>query len=416
MAIQDFAGQVKTANFLMPSEVRQNVAQAGMMEGKNAMIQSELQDQQAARASKQKLNALFQQSGGDLTKMRQGVKDYGTAVQLDKTIGEQGKLQAQTDKERMSAGIEKLNYGSQLLSGATPDNWQQIRQEFGQMTGQDLGEQFDPNKVSALMQQGLAMKDKLANEWKAKGYELDVAKFGEMQRHNVTTEGISQQNANKYSGSGGGEDSAKNWDVDLKQGVRVNRATGEVQPLKQNGAEYKPTSTASTKPLPPQALKMQQESLDAIGTAGSINADLGAVNKMIEDGKLDFGPVSNILNNAKNAAGISDENSRNFATFKSTLEKLRNDSLRLNKGVQTDGDAQRAWNELFQNINDKDVVKQRLGEIQKINERGAALQQMNVDTIRANYGADPLDASGRLQQAPALGNQQDTTDHSSLWN
>jgi len=148
-----------------------------------------------------------------------------------------------------------------------------------------------------------------------------------------------------------------------------------------------------SKPLPGQALKMQQTELDAIGTASGIQDQIGKVEKQIADGKLEFGPVSNILNRGLNAAGMSSEESRNFASFQSTMEKLRNDSLRLNAGVQTDGDAQRAWNELFANINDTDVVKQRLSEIRGINERAVQLRKLNVDQIRANYSKEPFDFS-----------------------
>lgn len=160
------------------------------------------------------------------------------------------------------------------------------------------------------------------------------------------------------------------------------------------------------KPLPTSALKMQQESLDAIGIGSSINADLAAVQKQIDDKKVSFGPVSNLINTGRNLAGMSSEESRNFSTFKSTLERLRNESLRLNTGVQTDGDAQRAWNELFQNINDTDLVKQRLVEIQAINRRGSDLHRLRVESIRANYGAPSIDAGPYANQPAAVGAAQ----------
>ena len=112
--------------------------------------------------------------------------------------------------------------------------------------------------------------------------------------------------------------------------------------------------------------------------------------------------MSNLINAGRNAAGISSEQSRNFASFKSTLERLRNESLRLNTGVQTDGDAQRAWNELFQNINDTGLVQQRLAEIQGINKRGAELQKLRADSVRANYGLPPADASQYEAQPAAI--------------
>jgi hypothetical protein len=101
-------------------------------------------------------------------------------------------------------------------------------------------------------------------------------------------------------------------------------------------------------------------------------------------------------------AGMSTEESRNFATFKSNMERLRNESLRLNTGVQTDGDAQRAWNELFQNINDTKLVQQRLQEIQRINARGVELQKLKIDSVRANYGKGPMDVTPQTSVKPAL--------------
>lgn len=163
-----------------------------------------------------------------------------------------------------------------------------------------------------------------------------------------------------------------------------------------------PAVALPPKPLPPGALKMEQDALDKVGIAASINADLAAVDAQIKAGKLKFGPVSNLANAGRNLAGVSSEESRNFSSFKSTLERLRNESLRLNTGVQTDGDAQRAWNELFQNINDTGLVQQRLDEIQRINERGAELQKLRADSVRANYGLQPVDASQYEKQPAAL--------------
>jgi hypothetical protein len=148
---------------------------------------------------------------------------------------------------------------------------------------------------------------------------------------------------------------------------------------------------------------MQQEELEAIGTAATISADLGALKKQITDGSLKVGPVKNLVSKGRNVAGMSDENSRNFQSFTATLEKLRNDSLKLNKGVQTEGDAVRAWNEILTNINDPEVVKKRLGEVDKINQRAAGLRKMNVDQIRANFGVDPLDTTSYEKQKPAIG-------------
>jgi hypothetical protein len=156
------------------------------------------------------------------------------------------------------------------------------------------------------------------------------------------------------------------------------------------------------KPLPATVLKMQNEALDKLSIASNIDKDLGVIEQQVIDGKLNLGLIANAKSEIRNKSGYSDENSRNYATFKNTLERLRNDSLRLNTGVQTDGDAQRAWNELFANITDNEFVKKRLGEIRVINQRGADLQKLQVDQIRSNFDADPLDFTKYEGQKPAI--------------
>lgn len=173
----------------------------------------------------------------------------------------------------------------------------------------------------------------------------------------------------------------------LPTGWEANPAGG-IQRMK----GFDQTETTA-KPLPTTALKMQNEALDKLSIANNNNVRLGSVVQQLDNGTLNLGLFSNLTGKAKNFAGYSDESSRNLSSFKSTLEKLRNDSLRLNTGVQTDGDAQRAWAELFENINDKDLVKQRLIEIQEINTRGADLQKLQIENIRSNYNAEPVDFS-----------------------
>lgn len=176
-----------------------------------------------------------------------------------------------------------------------------------------------------------------------------------------------------------------------KAGAELKRSKIGAPTLNPDGSI---TNAPAPKPMPAPALKMQQEALDIIGTASGMNGMLDRFTSDIEQGKLNLGPIRNMASKAKNYTGASDESSRNFASFQSTLERIRNDSLRLNKGVQTDGDAQRAWNELLTNINDPEVVKQRLSEIKQLNERAVNLQKLNVDQIRRNYGHQSLDTTG----------------------
>jgi hypothetical protein len=157
----------------------------------------------------------------------------------------------------------------------------------------------------------------------------------------------------------------------------------------------------ASEPMPAAALKMQDEHIEAIGIADGISVDMGAIVGMIADEKIDLGLWKNWESRGRNFAGMSTEESKNFATFKSTLEKMRNDSLRLNKGIQTEGDAQRAWNELFESISDPGVVIQRLEEIRAINERAVTQRNFQVTQLRKNYGRGPLE--GRPKPKSVLG-------------
>lgn len=172
---------------------------------------------------------------------------------------------------------------------------------------------------------------------------------------------------------------------------------------------------AGIKPMPTTALKMAQASREKAQTAKTINTSLGRHLARIESGELSFGLASNLTNRARNVAGKSTPQSRNFGEFEADLQKLRNDSLRLNTGVQTDGDAQRAWAELMANINDTEFVKQRLTTIDELNKQAALLHEANAEETYANYGRGPdgkpvgggVEAAPPPKGAPKVGEERD---------
>lgn len=145
---------------------------------------------------------------------------------------------------------------------------------------------------------------------------------------------------------------------------------GQVQPLAQN-----------TAPRPMSAVDRRQmiEDQEVVQGLGTVNERLGTVAQQIATGQLNLGPMTNMLSQGRNMVGASDQNSRNYASFRATLESLRNESLRLNNGVQTEGDAQRAWNELLANINDERLVAQRLQEIMALNNRALDFRRARLE-------------------------------------
>lgn len=174
------------------------------------------------------------------------------------------------------------------------------------------------------------------------------------------------------------------------QGGLLAKSERELDLKEKSEAFKERMTTGKASQLPASAIKMQRDELDLVNAASGINTVLSKSLDQLNSGTLKLGPLENVMSRGRNLAGKSSPESRNFASFTANLERLRNDSLRLNKGVQTEGDAVRAWNELVNNINDKEVVTQRLQEIIAINKRAVDLHKINVDVIRKNYNVGPL--------------------------
>ena len=123
--------------------------------------------------------------------------------------------------------------------------------------------------------------------------------------------------------------------------VLVDPRTGVARPIAtQDGKPVQ--GRAQEKPMPTKILDMQQDALDTLGQFSAVNADIRKLRGQLDSGQIKLSAAGNLANNARNFVGASNEKSQNFATLQSTVEKIRNTTLLLNKGVQTEGDAQRA--------------------------------------------------------------------------
>ena len=175
--------------------------------------------------------------------------------------------------------------------------------------------------------------------------------------------------------------------------VVVDARTGSVI------GEAPPTAQSTPKPLPAAALRIQDEAIEQMVPAGGLN---NRIDRLLADigptGNLRLGPVRNPVNRALNAAGISTPESMAYEDLKTNLESFRNGILMLHKGVQTEGDADRAMKQIVQNINDPKIVSQALLRLRGLNDEAIGLQQTRVNTVRREYGAEPMNF------APVVGN------------
>ncbi len=311
---------------------------------------------------------------------------------------------------------KKIEIGMKLLSSvrdqASYDRARSLADQYGIEELDMLPAEYDPQIVQQLGQAAMTYQEQMSIERQQRNDEFSREKFEYGKTQDNQDEQfrrdklvIDQQNADHRRDLSGAELELRQRQQEFqneKFRFEKEKYANDLQEREKRASD----PTYGLKPMPTSALKLQKEEVEAIGLSGQINADLGALVGQIDQGDLELGPVKNYLMAGQNAVGMSSEVSRNYASFKSTLEKLRNDSLRLNKGVQTEGDAQRAWKEIVANMNDVELVKERLQEVQAINQRAADLRKVNLDIVRQNYGYPALESDEIFNQPAAIGGQQ----------
>ena len=286
-------------------------------------------------------------------------------------------------KKAQAAGIQPNTPEYQQLANATyATGFDKIMQNAG-APPYKMGTNIDLSAVDALT----TAQDKRAME---RQYNVEDSNDLQPNKLAIAREqaGIAQaQQERGFDQQKGMEDIR--YGHDLKKAQLENQwktdAKMEIDQAKQQAAQ--------DKPLPATIVKEQQKLREQIDTASQMNKMLSTFEKQLDDGKLNLSLTGNLANKARNYLGASTDESTALSSFQSGMEKMRNDSLRLNSGVQTEGDAVRAWNELFANINDEKVVKQRLAEIRGYNESAINFKKADINAMRSEYGKGEFDDS-----------------------
>jgi hypothetical protein len=140
---------------------------------------------------------------------------------------------------------------------------------------------------------------------------------------------------------------------------------------------------AANKPLPSAIQKAEDADYDAAQAAINLATDADKYLTSIKSGNIKFGLKDRISITARSALGSGDPDvvARNdFERFKTTLV---NESLRLNKGTQTEGDAARAAKELQGAESAADAGK-AIQTLRDLNARRAADYKNTIERRRAN--------------------------------
>ncbi len=186
---------------------------------------------------------------------------------------------------------------------------------------------------------------------------------------------------------------------ELERRIEAARAMGASEDEIRRMVIGRDGAAAGAKPLPPDALKALLAVEDAMAAAQNVSSMIKKHSQRMADGSLVVGPVDSIAAQFRTRLGMSNANDVNLNEYRADLTKIVNESLRLNSGVQTEGDAQRAANELM-DANDPATAARALRRLQEYNTRAIELQKRKMELVRRNYGQDPS-GNPAPQRAPS---------------
>ena len=142
------------------------------------------------------------------------------------------------------------------------------------------------------------------------------------------------------------------------------------------------------KPLPPAIIKAEDADYEQATAAINLAQEADKYLSIIRSGEIKFGPLDRALVSIRGAAGSEDSQVVARNDFERFRTRLINESLRLNKGTQTDSDAQRATNELKSAESMTDAGKS-IETLRRINADRARDAYKSITGRRANNNLPP---------------------------
>lgn len=159
--------------------------------------------------------------------------------------------------------------------------------------------------------------------------------------------------------------------------------------------------------------KSEDANFDAIDQLKLANDQISPIIQNLKpdaNGKaaLELGPLSNAYNASRGWLGKSTPESQKYSDLERTITQYTNESLRLNKGTQTEGDAQRAVKEVLAGFakNDNATMTKALEQLEALNNSKIKNNQNAINRRRESQKADLYDFGAPA--APAAGNRTST--------
>lgn len=122
---------------------------------------------------------------------------------------------------------------------------------------------------------------------------------------------------------------------------------------------------------------------------------------------FEIGPVNAAKYEAELRLGRPSAEAAAYGMFRTNVQGIVNESLRLNNGVQTEGDAKRETDNIMRNIHNPTYVEQRLLELDRINQRAIRSREETISRreARVNRPSQVAAPAARPRQgnAPRVG-------------
>jgi len=142
---------------------------------------------------------------------------------------------------------------------------------------------------------------------------------------------------------------------------------------------------AANKPLPGALAKEEDADYALAKDAKNLATDAYSYINRIKSGEIKFGLKDRASISARNAFGSQDPDVIARNDYDQFLTQLTNESLRLNKGTQTEGDAKRALQEVKSAESAADAAR-AMNKLTEINARRVADAKASIERRRANAG------------------------------
>jgi len=189
---------LRPPQFESPVNALAQILQVQDAQQQNQLGQMKLDEYRRGQERTNKLQSLLGSFSADMSPDQQvGALTKGGYLPEARSLAESSAKVAKENRERekfeLESHLRKFEIAGQIMNGVNDQaSWERARaqtaQAFGPEAAAQLPEVYDPALIEQKRAQAMTVKDQLEQQWKQKGYDLDLKKFSETVRHNKAGE------------------------------------------------------------------------------------------------------------------------------------------------------------------------------------------------------------------------------------